>query len=98
MIAFHDCPGFSTLKSVFAVGKSVCDKYESVTFPALTKNSRLTLSSSAPEVIQSNAADQDVGLPSLVLYRSEVTAIQIARRALGLAISASETACLVIAP
>ena len=98
VIAFHACPGLSTRCSVLASGNGAFSNSFGYTFPALTIKSRFTFSSSAPDVILSTAADHEVGLPSNVLYSGEVTAIQITLFMNGLAISAKDTACSVIAP
>jgi len=62
------------------------------------KNNRFASSSPTPDEMLSTAADHDVGLPSLVLYCDDVTAIQMLRFAFGLEISAKDTACPVTAP
>lgn len=65
VMAFHDCPGFSTLCKTFDSGYLISDNSSGYTFPALIKNNLFSLFSFAPEVILSIAADHDVGLPSL---------------------------------
>ena len=98
MMAFQDCPGLSTLCNLFASGYGLELNSFGCTFPALITKRRFSSSSSAPDVMLSIAADQDVGLPSRVLWAGAVTAIHTTRVAVGFAISASATACDVMAP
>ena len=79
--AFHACPGFSTQCKIFALGYSAALNSVGLTLPALIKKSRLRPLPSAPDVILSTAPDHEVGLPSLVPYSDEVTAIHMARSA-----------------